>query len=76
MTKQQQQILIMLQNDSGVTRLHATHMGIQNPTARIAELRRLGYSIKALSREDLQGRPYTRWVLVERPLDQRFAMAA
>jgi hypothetical protein len=63
MNNQQLQVLNMIKGDGNITRLHAAHMGIQNVTARIAELRKLGYKIEAVPKQDMHGRSYSSWTL-------------
>lgn len=67
MSPQVSQVLNLMQRDGYVTRLTAGHYGINNLTARFADLRlRHGYGIRCEKKTDALGRPYSRWSLDSR----------
>lgn len=60
---QTQKILKMLKDGKTITRLIAMHYGIMNLTARISELRSVGYDVKCRMKKDEQGREYGEFYL-------------
>lgn len=62
--EQTAQVLKLMQRDGNVTRLTASHYGIANLTARIADLRvRFGINVQCEKRRDAAGRLYGVWKL-------------
>lgn len=65
LSPQARKMLELLVRDGRVTRLTAMHVGICNPTARVADLRRLGWEVECAIKLDPMGREYGSWTLRE-----------
>lgn len=55
---QNQKLLSMFANGQDITRLTAMHYGIQNLTARIADLRNMGWQVDCVEKRDQEGQRY------------------
>jgi len=61
LSKQGRQVLELIRRDGRVTRLTALHYGVANLTARIAELREVGFNINCTVKLDANGKEYGEW---------------
>lgn len=60
---QNQKLLKMLAEGEEITRLKAMHYGIQNLTARVADLRNMGWQVDCVEKRDHEGQRYGSFTL-------------
>lgn len=64
MAPQTQRVYDLLANGHRLTRVIAMHYGIMNLTARLADLRNMGYRIHCVTKRDMDGNRYGEFHLV------------
>ena len=60
---QNQKLLKMLAQGEEITRLTGMHYGIQNLTARVADLRNMGWQVDCVEKRDQNGQRYGSFTL-------------